>query len=535
MHISKSAPAFARVVGAERRQEAPREGSDPAVGLMRGRPSTTPRERLTANWATLGRPNQRARPAALARPLKPHTPFLSFLPTLLARTSRAPLTRVGGSRDARIVKRSNVPAQSSPCPQRRVGAGWASLSQLGRYRAVLAVVVLVMTSVKLLLAARTFGSTDVGRWMKFAAGVARAGPVGVYHKFQGSHGHHHLHLLLHHHHHPHHLLYNHPPLIGYLLLVVNAATRRGVWFPLAIRIPAISADVVTPFLVFELIRRRRSLQSAFVAAAAVAASPALLVGSGYHGNTDAVFIMFSLLSVYLLVDRRAPGLAGLAIAIALGVKLVPVVVVPTLIAFAVRVGWRFVLRFVVALGTFLALTWTPVILREWQPFRQDVLGYAGGHKPPWGFVQLGTWVGQQGWVTWFDASGRFVVVLVVALLPAALVLSRPRLVVEASAFAMVGLLALSPAFAFQYVAWAVAPAYLLMNFWPATAFNLFASYLLIEIYNRWSGGYPWYLATPRGATSVERVALFGVWVTLLIVLAAGFWQIIRSPQPAPTV
>ena len=305
--------------------------------------------------------------------------------------------------------------------------------------------------------------------------------------------------------------------------------------PLAIRIPAISADVVTPFLVFELIRRRRSLQSAFVAAAAVAASPALLVGSGYHGNTDAVFIMFSLLSVYLLVDRRAPGLAGLAIAIALGVKLVPVVVVPTLIAFAVRVGWRFVLRFVGAFGTFLALTWTPVILREWQPFRQDVLGYAGGHKPPWGFVQLGTWAGQQGWVTRFDASGRFVVVLVVALLPAALALSHPRLVVEASAFAMVGVLALGPAFAFQYIAWAVAPAYLLMNFWPATAFNLFASCLLIEIYNRWSGGYPWYLATPRGTTSVERVALFGVWVTLLIVLAAGLWQIIRSPQPAPTV
>ncbi len=388
-------------------------------------------------------------------------------------------------------------------------------SQLGRYRVILVALVIVITMIKLLVAASTFGTEDVRRWMDFAAGVAEAGPVSVYRLHFGS-----QHFRA---------LYNHPPLIGYLLELVNAATRHGLSFPLAIRIPAISADVVTPFLVLELLRRRRPLRESFAAAASVALSPVLFVISGFHGNTDPVFIMFSLLSVYLLVDRRAPALAGLSTAIALGVKIVPIVIVPTLLVFAVLVGWRFALRFCLASGALLALTWAPVVLRVWQPFRDNVLGYAGGRQP-WGLVRLGSWVGDPPWVTWLQGPGRFLVVLVVAGLPAALVFWRPRRVVEASALALTGLLALSPAFGMQYLVWAVVPAYLL-SFWGATAYNLLAGCLLIELYTRWSGGLPWYLARSEGLTRGELIAAFGVWATLLTVVVAGIRRSVWSRQP----
>lgn len=390
-------------------------------------------------------------------------------------------------------------------------------SQLGRYQVALVALVIVTTMLKLLVAARTFGTEDVRRWMDFAAGVAEAGPVGVYRLHFGS---------------PHfRVLYNHPPLIGYMLQMVNAATRHGLAFPLAIRIPAISADVVTPFLVLELLRRRRRLLESFAAAASVAVSPVLLIISGFHGNTDPVFIMFSLLSVYLLVDRRAPALAGLSTAIALGVKIVPIVIVPTLLAFAVRAGRRSVLRFGLASGAFLALTWAPVALHVWQPFRDKVLDYAGGQQP-WGLVQLGKWVGDPAWATWLEGPGRFIVVLVVAGLPAALVLWCPPRVVEASALALTGLLALSPAFGTQYLVWGVAPAYLL-SFWSATAYNLIASCLLIEVYTRWSGGFPWYLARLNGLTRGELIAALGVWATLLTVVVAGIRRSVWSRQPSP--
>ncbi len=413
----------------------------------------------------------------------------------------------------------------------RLGRSWISLSPVGRCRAALAVVVLVATVGKLVLAASTFGTEDVARWRAYARGVAHAGPVGVYR----------LHFravpLFPHHHHHHHFywLYNHPPLVGYMLLVVNAATQRGVWFPLAIRIPAIAADVVTSFLVLELLRTRRSLLEALAAAALVALSPILLVISGYHGNTDPVFIMLSLLSVYLLVDRQAPGLAGLSIAIALSVKIVPVVIVPTLLVFAIRAGRRVALRFVLSMGAFIALTWTPVVAQVWQPFRHDVLGYGGTSRPRWGLAKLASIIGHPGWVTNHGTTGRYITVLAVTGISAAIVLWRPWLVVEASALALVGLLVLSPAFAMQYLVWAAVPAYLL-SFFGATAFNLFGGFLLIEIYNRASGGFPWYhIKLLDNITSAEQVALLGVWMTLVVVMIAGISRITRTRRPAATV
>jgi hypothetical protein len=338
----------------------------------------------------------------------------------------------------------------------------------------------------------------------------------------------------HHHRHPHHFwLYNHPPLVGYLLLVVNAVTQRGVWFPLAIRVPAIAADVVTCFLVLELLRARRSLREAVAAATLVAVSPILLVISGYHGNTDPVFVMLSLLGVYLLVDRQAPVLAGVSIAMAVSVKIVPVVIVPALLVFAIRAGRRVAWRFAVSMAAFVAVTWVPVVAQVWQPFRHDVLGYGGTARPRWGLAKLASIIGHPSWVTNHGTTGRYITVLIVTLIPAALVLWRPWLVVEASALGLVGLLVLTPAFAMQYLVWAAVPAYLL-SFKAATAYNFLGGFLLIEIYNRASGGYPWYhIKLLNNITSTEQVALLGVWMTLLVVISAGIRRITQT-RPPPT-
>jgi Dolichyl-phosphate-mannose-protein mannosyltransferase len=374
---------------------------------------------------------------------------------------------------------------------------------LGRARAGLMLVVIAATAGKLVMAATTYGQNDVNGWLHFAAAVARAGPVGIYKlDIPGR-------------------LYNHPPLVGYLLEVVDFAVRRGMSFPFAIRLPAIMADVVTPFLVLELLRKRRPLLRSFAAATSVAVSPVLIIISGFHGNNDPIFVMFCLLSVYLLVDRQAPALAGLAIAIALGIKIVPIVVVPALLVYAFRTGWRSLYRFCLASGVFLVLTWGPVLVRVWEPFRAHVLGYTGSvNFRVWGLIQLGIWAGSPSWMTWLEGTGRFVVVLIAAGIPAALVLRRPARAVEACGLALAMLLLLSPAFGPQYLVWALAPSYLL-TFWGATAFNVAAGALLIEVYTRWSGGFPWYFAKASLLTQGERVAAIVVWAILLGIVALG--------------
>ena len=59
--------------------------------------------------------------------------------------------------------------------------------------------------------------------------------------------------------------------------------------------------------------------------------PVRILVSGYHGNTDAVYAMLSLLAVYLLQDRNRPLLAGLALGLAINIKLIPVLLIPPLV------------------------------------------------------------------------------------------------------------------------------------------------------------------------------------------------------------
>lgn len=389
-----------------------------------------------------------------------------------------------------------------------------------RYRGWLIWIVALATIIKLFVAATTFGTNDVATWMRFAKVVAHAGPVGIYKVSQTNESLEN---------------YNHPPLIGYLLMLVSLATRWGLSFPLAIRIPSIASDAVTPFLVFSMLRRRRALADSFAASVIVAVSPVLFAISGFHGNTDPVFVMLSLLSLYLLVERRSPGLAGVALACAVSVKIVPVVFVPTLVAFALIQGWRYFSKFALGAGALLAVTWGPVVLQAWSPFKRDVLGYAGSEAfRHWGLVQLAEWAGNKAMMVWLPGPGRFAVIIIASLVPAIVVFRRPDSVVEAVGLAMCAFFVLSPAFAVQYLAWVVAPASLI-SLWSAACYNLLAGGFLVEIYTRWSGHFPWYEADGSLLTSAEVAMAMVVWVSLIAVVAEGIRRIATLARREPSV
>ena len=138
-----------------------------------------------------------------------------------------------------------------------------------RWRLVVLGAALLTTVVKLVIAASTFGTTDVLLWRDFAQSVRENGPVGIY-------GHQFL------------LVYNHAPLSGRLLVAINWLTVHGFGgFPTLIRVPASVADVATTVLVFELVRLYRSVGQAGIAAVLVAVSPMLIIVSGFHGSRPA--------------------------------------------------------------------------------------------------------------------------------------------------------------------------------------------------------------------------------------------------------
>jgi 4-amino-4-deoxy-L-arabinose transferase-like glycosyltransferase len=391
-----------------------------------------------------------------------------------------------------------------------IGSGSRLIGQRRRLVLGLALLLLVL---KAIIAARTYGTNDIRHWTDFVNGVAERGPVGVYGiNFERS-------------------FYNHPPAIGYFLQLVDLGRHHGLSIGFSIRTVASLADVGTALLVFEILRRRRSLREATWAACLVAASPVLVIISGFHGNTDPIFVLFTLLALHLLADRDKPLAGGLSMGLAIGIKIVPVVAIPALLVLAFIRGRRSLFRFGAGFLISFGITWLPALISEGRPVREHVLGYAGSGISQWGLIQVGHWFHDPAWADFLTDSGRFPIVLLCALVPAALVWRRPAMAAEAVGLSLVAFLFLSPAFGCQYLVWAMAAAYLLDFGW-ATAYNLGAGLVLFKIYTRWAHGFPWNHADYWGLVGIELIGALLLWGCLGVLAVLGVRRILSSERTA---
>ncbi len=175
------------------------------------------------------------------------------------------------------------------------------------------------------------------------------------------------------------------------------------------------------------------------------------------------------------------------------------------------------------------ITWLPALISQGRPVREHVLGYAGSGISQWGLIQIGHWFDDPGWADFLTDSGRFPMVLLCALVPAALVWRRPAMAAEAVGLSLVAFLFLSPAFGCQYLVWAMAAAYLL-NFGWATAYNLGAGLVLFKIYTRWAHGFPWNHADYWGLVGIELIGALLLWGCLGILAVLGVRRILSSEE-----
>jgi hypothetical protein len=359
---------------------------------------------------------------------------------------------------------------------------------------------------KLLIAMGTYGTQDIYTWMGFAQGVAQRGPVGIYGIDFGSlNG----------------TVYNHPPLVGYYLEVLNKLSQWDIPLRVTIRALSSAADVISAVLVFEILRRRTSLLRSTISGLAVAASPVLFLISGYHGQTDPLLVMLVLLGTFLIIDTRMAFLGGVALALAIGVKLTPIVVLPTIAVYLIRHHRDLLVRAAAGFGVTFAVTWGPAVLNEWDGLKRNVLGYTGINDRPWGLVRFADDLGWSWASQLMIGPGKYVVLLLCALIPAALSWQRPRLTMESVAMSLVAFLVLSPAFGVQYLSWVVAAAYLL-DFWSATLYNILGGLLLFQVYDHWNGGLPWFHKAKGQLFTPSEVALAAlVWASLTAVLIRG--------------
>jgi hypothetical protein len=340
------------------------------------------------------------------------------------------------------------------------------------------------TGLKLWLALTTFGTNDVRYWHTFMDYIVAHGSVTIYRDIW---------------------YYNHPPMMSGLLRVLSwLAPHAPNGFPFLIRLPAIAADVVTTITTFRVIRFAWNERRALACAAGVALSPILIMVSGFHGNSDPVFMCLVLLAADRLLIRESPVAAGLLLGLAVNVKLVPLIVAPVLFFHLRSLAAK--TRFVLASAAVVMAGFAYHACLAHPFMRRNVFDY-GGLRGIWGLGELcasgwpaitlpktGSWLklaigviitGRAATLAWLSRpSGRSVPADAQA--PA-------RQLLGSIGWAFLIFMLLTPGFGIQYLTWLAVASFLLS---PAGAigYSLLGGAFMFSVYHYWNRSFPWYLA-----------------------------------------
>ncbi len=339
-----------------------------------------------------------------------------------------------------------------------------------RIPSIVLVAAIVATAIKLVLAARTIGTNDIRTFWFFLQEYRGSGAKVLYEKDPD---------------------FNHPPFILHWLIALRwlwLATGFRPWF--LIRLPSILADLGSVWLAARLLGPRLSEPANRFTLLLVAAAPASILISGFHGNNDPVMIFFLLLSLYLL-ERTAPDwIAGIAMGMAVNIKVVPLVFWPAV--FLWLPSWRRRLEYFGAAVLAVVLGSAPLIFQEPALLARKVLGYPSSYGF-WGISRILTRSPAfEPLSNLFQSHGRLF--LVASLLGLSAWMNRGSQ--RTPLFRQIGVLAfafltVSPGFGVQYLAWLVPWIACLASgagAWAAVAWTLSSGAFLFLVYTFWCQG-----------------------------------------------
>lgn len=306
----------------------------------------------------------------------------------------------------------------------------------------------------------------------------------------------------------------------------RAARATGTKFPTWFKAPMLLADAVSTALVWVIVRRRAGNAAGLASAAVFACSPAAILVSAHHGNTDPVYVALSLLSVWLLADRNRPFAAALALGAAMNVKLIPALLVLPLLA-CCR-SRREAMRWLAGLAL---MAGPSVVMLALSPddYARKVIGY-GSSPEHWGvgfaLIELSN---VPAWqrpadtaLLWYNDYGKYLIAGCVVALSAAQVAGRRWDAYEVSAIALLLFLVLASGFAVQYtVAVAAVLPVVLSRPVAAGCAAIVGAYVMAFYAVRWDGGWPIVtIVRPEFELAPGRWFGWAAWLSLAVTTGA---------------
>ena len=395
-------------------------------------------------------------------------------------------------------------------------------------RAWLLVAIATMILCRIPLALLTYGTNDASMWESSARIIRDTGGWSIYDRPvevrdpQGA-------FLT-------HEIFNHPPFMVFVLAGLSrVAGATGIPVRSSLRLLDTLADAGTIALTAAILQ---SLIGAVPLAPIIliALAPAWLFISGFHGNTDPLMLFFVLLAVYLFEVRMQAGWGALSFALATGIKVVPVCLLPAV--FLYLKTWRDRLWTALIIGAFEVVTAFPWLLRSPKALLKNIAGY-GSLSQRWGLGLLAHDVPLIGAsaTNWLNHWGRYF--LLAGLVALAWRLNRmlhPVSLFEQCGILLFVFLFLTPGFGIQYLAW-LTPwlavlSWSVVSVWVATS-GVFCA----AVYTYWSGGVPWFYANSVAVGGWKGwINILGLltWLATALVLESYWRRVRNAPDQEPS-
>ena len=313
--------------------------------------------------------------------------------------------------------------------------------------------------------------------------------------------------------------FNHPPfMIRALEGWASLAEISGLPLRFWLRVTCAVADVGSLVVLARLLRRRWREAQAGVALLWFAASPIAILVSGFHGNTDPILVFFVLLAIVLIEEGRPAWLAGVALGMAMDVKVLPVLLLPAVLL--ALDGSRRRIEFCVgAAATFLVGS-MPLLLEAPELVVTRVFGYRS-QSGSWGLSLLALLLGQNPHLAWLgETYARHGTLLSLGLVLVASLwrrpLHRPDALFTRAGLVMCLFVSVIPGFGVQYLVWLL-PWVVGLGSGPTAAYYIAGTGFLFGYYSATAGAFPWYLAN-----SLERFA----WSAKVLGLGLICWVVV---------
>lgn len=294
-----------------------------------------------------------------------------------------------------------------------------------------------------------------------------------------------------------------------MILYARLGEAIGISGGDVLRLVQTLADTATAGFLF-LIAVRVAPRHSLLAPAVVLIAPASIFVSGFHGNTDPTMLMLIALSLWLLVLGNRHALAGVALALAASIKLVPIILVPVILAFLARKpqgSWQFgpAARFLAAFTVTFVVAFIPPVLAGSPRYLRNVFGYtpAGGG---WGITGI---LGElsltpegalrHGVIEAADlyhGLGKWLILIIIGAL--AMACLRSGISIEklpaAIHLSLSIFLCLSPGFGVQYLSWLIPFAIFALTLRQTLLLVASVSLYLYVTYTIWCRELTWYYA-----------------------------------------